>query len=102
MKINSVILAILLGATVLAGSRTAEAQSADVSILALTCAGCHGRDANGSGGIPGLRAQQQDYLAAQLKAFKSGERQGTVMNRLAKGYTVEEIAGLSAHFSQLK
>jgi len=102
MKINSLFLVILLGAAVAAGGRTAEAQSADVSILALTCSGCHGRDANGSGAIPGLRAQQQEYLAAQLKAFKSGERQGTVMNRLAKGYTAEEITGLSAHFSQLK
>ncbi|MBL8689602.1 MAG: c-type cytochrome [Rhodospirillaceae bacterium] len=80
----------------------ASAQTADVSILASTCSGCHGANADGSGGIPGLKGQQQAYIADQLKAFKGGSRPATVMNRLAKGYTDEEIAGLALHFSRLK
>ncbi len=80
----------------------ASAQTADVSILASTCSGCHGANADGSGGIPGLKGQQQVYLAQQLKAFKAGSRPATVMNRLAKGYSDEEIAGLALHFSRLK
>ena len=80
----------------------AAAQTADVSILASTCSGCHGANADGSGGIPGLKGQQQAYIAEQLKAFKAGTRPATVMNRLAKGYTDEEIAGLALHFSRLK
>lgn len=80
----------------------ASAQNADVSILAATCSGCHGANADGSGGIPGLKGQQQAYLADQLKAFKGGSRPATVMNRLAKGYTDEEIAGLALHFSRLR
>lgn len=80
----------------------ASAQNADVSILAATCSGCHGAHADGSGGIPGLKGQQQAYLADQLKAFKGGSRPATVMNRLARGYTDEEIAGLALHFSRLR
>lgn len=80
----------------------ASAQSVDVSILAATCSGCHGANADGSGGIPGLKGQQQSYLADQLKAFKGGSRPATVMNRLARGYTDDEIAGLALHFSRLK
>jgi sulfide dehydrogenase cytochrome subunit len=80
----------------------ASAQTADVTILAATCSGCHGANADGSGAIPGLKGQQSAYLADQLKAFKGGSRPATVMNRLAKGYTDEEIAGLAAHFSRLK
>jgi|SRR5688500_15411242 cytochrome subunit of sulfide dehydrogenase len=81
---------------------SAAAQNADVSILAATCAGCHGTRSDGSGAVPGLKGQQAAYLADQLKAFKAGSRPATVMTRLAKGYTDEEIAGLAAHFSRLK
>ena len=97
MKINILIVGIMAvtAAPVLA-------QTADVSILAATCSGCHGANADGSGGIPGLKGQQQAYLADQLKAFKGGSRPATVMNRLAKGYTDEEIAGLALHFSRLR
>ena len=80
----------------------ASAQTADVSILTATCSGCHGANAGGSGAIPGLSGQQQSYLAEQLRAFKAGARPATVMNRLAKGYTDEEIAALALHFSRLK
>ena len=92
---------IVAGIWVLTGM-SASAQTADVSILASTCSGCHGANADGSGGIPGLKGQQQAYLAEQLKAFKAGSRPATVMNRLAKGYSDEEIAGLALHFSRLK
>ena len=97
MKIYKISAALLL----FAGS-PASAQMADVSVLASTCSGCHGANADGSGGIPGLKGQQQAYIAEQLKAFKAGTRPATVMNRLAKGYTDEEIAGLALHFSRLK
>jgi sulfide dehydrogenase cytochrome subunit len=80
----------------------AQAQSTDVSILASTCAGCHGSNFNGSGPIPGLRGQQQAYIGNQLQAFKVGARPATVMNRLAKGYTDDEIIALAEHFSKLK
>jgi len=92
---------IILGISVLAIA-PAFAQNADVTILAATCSGCHGASADGSGGIPGLKGQQERYLADQLKAFKAGSRPATVMNRLAKGYTDEEIAGLALHFSRLR
>lgn len=97
MKIYKIFAALLL----VAGS-PASAQMVDVSVLASTCSGCHGANADGSGGIPGLKGQQQAYIAEQLKAFKAGTRPATVMNRLAKGYTDEEIAGLALHFSRLK
>lgn len=92
----------LVGIASLAIAGPAVAQSADVSVLAATCAACHNRNAEGSGGIPGLRGQQQAYLAGQLRAFKAGTRPATVMNRFAKGYTDDEIAGLALHFSRLK
>jgi len=97
MKIHISILVFFLAA-----APAALAQSADVTILAATCSGCHGANADGSGGVPGLKGQQPAYIADQLKAFKAGSRPATVMNRLAKGYTDEEVAGLALHFSRLR
>jgi len=37
-----------------------------------------------------------------MKAFKSGERKGTVMNRIARGYTDEEIELMAKHLSSAK
>lgn len=92
----------IVGIIALGAAAPAFAQGADVSILASTCLSCHGADAQGSGGIPGLRGQQQAYLAEQLRAFKAGARPATVMTRFAKAYTDDEIAGLALHFSRLK
>lgn len=80
----------------------AAAQQADVKILAGTCAGCHGPNGRGSGQIPRIAGHDRQYLITTLKAFKSGERQATVMNRLARGYEEAEIAGLADHFSRQK
>jgi cytochrome c553 len=38
-------------------------------------------------------------LARALRAFKAGERAGTVMPQLAKGYTDDEIDALAAWFA---
>lgn len=94
--------AVLVGLMAFPLSGPAVAQTIDVSALASACSICHGKNAEGSDAIPGLRGQQQAYLAEQLRAFKSGARPATVMTRFAKGYTDEEIAGLALYFSRLK
>jgi cytochrome c553 len=38
-------------------------------------------------------------IADALRAFKAGERPGTVMPQLAKGYTDDEIDALAAWFA---
>ena len=101
MRVHCAVLGIT-GLALAALAVPAQAQSVDVSILAATCAGCHGSNFDGSGPIPGLRGQQQAYLGNQLQAFKVGARPATVMNRLAKGYTEDEIIALAEHFSKLK
>lgn len=82
-------------------SRPAAAEEADISVLVETCAGCHGPDLAGSGAIPTLRAHKPEYILFTLNAFASGERQATVMNRLAKGYSEAQIAALAAYLGTL-
>lgn len=81
---------------------TAAEESVDIRLLAGTCAGCHGAELQGSGAIPTLRGHSADYIRFMLTAFKSGERQATVMNRLAAGYADSEIEALADYLSSLQ
>jgi sulfide dehydrogenase cytochrome subunit len=36
-----------------------------------------------------------------MRAFAANERPGTIMGRIARGYTEAEIAALAAHFAAL-
>ena len=79
-------------------SYQALAQSADATNLyhrglAATCANCHGTDGKGvvDGGMPLINNLTSEQILAQLKAFKSGAREGTIMPQLAKGYSDEQL-----------
>jgi cytochrome c553 len=76
----------------------ALAQNADATnlyhrSLAATCANCHGTDGKGvpNGGMPLINQLTSEQMLAQLKAFKSGAREGTIMPQLAKGYSDEQL-----------
>ena len=43
----------------------------------------------------------QDYLAEQLKAYRSGKRSNEIMSVVAKPLTDAEIADLSAWFASI-
>ena len=77
---------------------TAYAQVTDATKLyhhglAATCANCHGTDGKGvvDGGMPLINTLTSEQMLAQLKAFKSGAREGTIMPQLAKGYSDEQL-----------
>jgi cytochrome subunit of sulfide dehydrogenase len=94
-----------LGILLSAGISPAVAQSADdVKVLAGTCANCHGTDGRSPGPIASIAGRPESALRAQLQAFKAETPPPgtTIMNRLAKGYTDEQIDALAKHFSQIK
>ena len=60
---------------------------------ALSCSGCHG---TGPDAALSLEALSADDIAAALTAFADGTREGTLMPRIAKGFSPEEIAAIAA------
>lgn len=72
---------------------------------AITCAGCHGIDGIAtSPTFPNLAGQNAPYIVAQLKAFKSGERdsaQSAIMAPQASGLSEQDMEDLAAYFSSL-
>ncbi len=71
---------------------------ASASMLANTCAGCHGTDGVSQGpAAPTISGFSKDYFVETMKGFAEGTIDSTVMGRMAQGYTDEEI-GLIADF----
>ena len=69
--------------------------------IAAACAQCHGTDgvpASGSSLRP-LAGMPRDEMVAQLRAFKSGARTGTIMPQLSKGYSDAQIDSLASYFA---
>jgi cytochrome subunit of sulfide dehydrogenase len=70
------------------------------TILAASCAACHGSQGNSLGVSPVLAGLDATYFSAQMLAFKNGSRASTVMHHHAKGLTPDEINHLAVYFSQ--
>jgi cytochrome c553 len=66
---------------------------------ASSCSGCHGATATA---IPALRGRSADEISAAMKAFRTGERPATVMDRIAKGFTDEETDAIAAWLASRK
>lgn len=74
-----------------------------VRSLAANCAACHGTNGNSAGGaVPGLAGVNKEYFVNQIKAFKEGKRDATIMQQLAKGYSDGEVAALGEYFAAQK
>ena len=71
-----------------------------VRSLAANCAACHGTNGNSVGGaVGGLAGLDNDYFINQMKLFKEGKREATLMHQIAKGYSDAEIAAMAVFFS---
>jgi cytochrome subunit of sulfide dehydrogenase len=77
----------------------ASAGAAAVPPLVATCSGCH--PANGGDPLlPRLAGRNATEIIAAMKAFRSGSRPATVMDRIAKGFTDNEIAVIAAWYAE--
>lgn len=87
----------LLSANALAETATADAQT---RLLAAACANCHGTDGKLGGAIPAIAGRPASVLESQLQAFKQGKvATATIMDRISRGYSDEELTQLAQHFS---
>ena len=91
----ALVIAPLLGAS-------AASAEVDVTVLASSCSTCHGPGLAGSGAMPSLKGKRATDIATALKAFQSGEKPATIMTRLSKGWTAEQIDALAAKLGEGK
>ncbi len=64
------------------------------------CAACHGADGNSAVGIwPKIAGQSENYLRAQITAFRDGTRSDPSMQPMVSGLSDQDVADLAAYFS---
>ena len=94
-------LAVLMGSGLLLGTAQLSAAPPTATMLADTCAGCHGTDGASNGpATPSIAGMSEIYIVDSMKAFKSGERYSTIMGRIAKGYSDEEFKLMASVFAK--
>lgn len=70
-------------------------------MLSNTCAGCHGTNGVSNGpATPSLAGLSKNYLVEAMQAYKNDERNPTIMNRIAKGYSDQEFELMGEFFSE--
>jgi len=94
-------LAALAAATAL-WAAPALAQNANPQLLSLSCAGCHGPSGHSPGQIPSIYGRSAESVAEILRDFRDAKRPATVMTRIAKGYSDEEITALAQEIARWK
>ncbi len=93
--------AMFLGSVLLLGSSHLMA-APSASMLANTCAGCHGTNGASTGpAAPTIAGKSAEYINDVMASYKDGSRHSTIMGRIAKGYTDEEIALMADHYAAL-
>lgn len=111
------------GAALFATAATAEPPMADVPMLTNTCIACHGPGGSSTGQGPSLAGMTPNYFISAMLAFKYDNdeaayekaidalasqeryedlevypRYSTIMGRIARGYTDEEIVSMAEAF----
>jgi cytochrome c553 len=68
---------------------------------ATSCSGCHSPGATASV-IPRLYGRDAGDIATAMAGFRDGSRPATVMNRIAKGFTDDELRAIAAWLAAQK
>ena len=69
---------------------------------AASCSGCHAASTRVDTPVPPLKGRSQADIADAMIDYKSGKRSGTIMDRIAKGFSDEEIRAIAAWYAGQK
>lgn len=96
--------AIALGAAFIASAADegpALESGASGQMLADTCAGCHGTDGLSSGpASPTIAGMDDEYFVELMQGFRDDSIYSTIMGRIARGYSDEEIEAMGEFFEE--
>lgn len=76
--------------------------SAEPPAGAASCSGCHPASTKVTSPVPRLAGLDRAAIIKAMQDFRSGARAGTVMDRIAKGFTDEEIQAIAVWYAGQK
>ena len=94
--------ALTAGLLAAAGAAQAQVDALQVRSWAAACANCHGTGGHAQPGNESLAGANKDEMLKKLMDFKSGAKPATIMHQLAKGYSDEQLAAITAWFAAQK
>jgi cytochrome c553 len=62
---------------------------------AASCSGCHAASATVATPVPRLVGRNPADIVTAMQAFRSGARPATVMDRIAKGFSDDEVRAIA-------
>lgn len=96
----SIGVAAVLGMTALSAPVTA-AEMADVRLLATGCYNCHGPNGKSVGKeIDAINDLNEAKMKKKMDKFRAGGGDQTIMDRIVKGYTDEEIDAIAKYIAE--
>ncbi len=99
-------LALIAGANVAIAQAPAKGDAAAGRQKAIAiCSGCHGIPGTKTAfpevyNVPKIGGQNEAYLVAALRGYRSGERYNATMKALASGLTEKEVLDIAAYYAQ--
>jgi len=100
MGARTLLVAAIAATLVLASGPEVKADQASAAVLASTCFSCHGAGGKSAGAMPSINGKPAKLIELNMKAFRDGKRQSTVMQRIAKGFNDAEIKALSEYLAK--
>ena len=73
--------------------------SAEPPAGAASCTGCHPASTRVTSPVPRLAGLERAAIVRAMQEFRSGQRTGTVMDRIAKGFTDEAVQAIAAWYA---
>lgn len=89
-------IAVFMALMVCAAAPGARADGA-ARLMAETCSACHSVAAHST--IPSLAGRPAGELLRMLLAFRDGGRPATIMDRIARGYSREQLGAIAGELS---
>ena len=78
------------------------AMAADAPPGASSCSGCHPASRSIDTPVVRLVGRSPADIVSAMQAFRSGQRSGTIMDRIAKGFTDDEIKAIADWYGAQK
>ncbi len=69
---------------------------------ATACTGCHAASAKVDTPVPRIAGTNAGAIVKAMQEFRSGQRPATVMDRIAKGFTDEEVRAIASWYAAQK
>jgi len=69
---------------------------------AAACSGCHPTSKSVNTPVPPLVGRSATEIEAAMQEFRTGQKLASVMDRIAKGFSADEIAAIAAWYAAQK